>query len=344
MSDVKSKHYSVTVFTIIFVLFAITICTFIGLRSSVMEYASRAEIIYEDRQLKLFDTILNDAIELGRFGLVNSSNKLQQDIKQNLDLDELKYDLEYNRPNAEFDNILRDSLQTNIFTKNGMSSNRNSIFVIVNGNIIAHYSHDSVYLSEYLTRLGDTDPLDIYSIVDSQFYNKELSTKAIDRLINQEAGYIVWQSRAPKNGMDIPKYSNITINEIHDIFLKYGYEGLESYEFLITSYITSYGNMFGDYDSTTGTVNNKIILVQKLNIVDYIKEFHPDVFDNFKDQTLYRNYSQMMTNINIFIILECMAIIGYAIMFINYYNHKIIVEEIISEIEDDNEDDDKEKG
>ena len=329
----SDKSYKLSAYIIIFALFLITISVSVGIRKGIASYGDTAYNEYVDEKLNTFDSILHGAIDLGEFGLTNSSNKLQQEIKENLDMDRLEDCLLANKRYPEFDRLLRDNLQKNVYTRySGVDQNRNSIFVMVNGNIIASYTHDdsifstSIYLGAFETNAEE--------MVQNGFYNIELSLNAIDMIKNQYKGLIIWQQDAPT--LDIPKYSRMTIETLHDILLEYGLDGLESFEILIPEYITEYGNMFGDTDIPGSNTerDNKLILVQKLNIVDYIEYHYPEFATVFDSDQLIDEYDRLTMMINIFIIIECLAMIAYACMFMVYYNHKITVDELETKIQE----------
>lgn len=331
------KSYRLSAYIIIFALFLITISVSIGIRKGIASYGDTAYNEYVDEKLNTFDSILHGAIEIGQFGLINSSNKLQEEIKENLDMDKLEDCLLANKRYPEFDQLLRQNLQKNVYTRHsGVDQNRNNIFVMVNGNIIATYNHDdskfhnSIYLGAFETSAEE--------MVQNTFYNTELSIHAINMIENQYKGLIIWQQDAPS--LDIPKYSRVTLDTLHEILLEYGLEGLESFEILIPEYITEYGNMFGDTDVPGANTDrdNKLILVQKLNIVDYINYHYPEFSVLYDSDQLIDEYNKLDMMINIFVIIECLAMIAYACMFMVYYNHKIMVDELELKLkeEDDN--------
>ena len=74
---------------------------------------------------------------------------------------------------------------------------------------------------------------------------------------------------------------------------------------------------------------DKIIIVQKLNIVDYINFYCPELFDiSESDKQIAENYEDLMVMLNIFIVIECLSIVSYAVLFIGYYNHTILIDEM----------------
>ena len=54
----------------------------------------------------------------------------------------------------------------------------------------------------------------------------------------------------------------------------------------------------------------------------------------FESDSLIDEYDRLTMMINIFIIIECLAMIAYACMFMVYYNHKIAVDELETKIQE----------
>lgn len=338
-------HYSLTGAIAVFALIVMTLVVSVGIRTLVSNFAEQTLISYSTHEQLLFDTILEDAIDVGKVNLLDASESIQEEINATMDLEQLESDLETNSPNDQFDSILRKYLMSNSYIDEGMDENRNSIFVLVNNNLVANYSHDKVGNNTTDYALGEENSENIYHIIEESFYNVELSTQAIDDINDQKmTDYVIWQERSPSLVSDIPMYSRMTINDIHDIFDNYGVNGFSSFEFLIPVYITNHGNLFGEYDSTTSLVDNKIIIVQRLNLTDYINECHPEAFSESQGtSTLYDNYKSSESVLNIFIIIECIAMFVYAITFINVYNNGVLarrleeLEESLTGEEDKNE-------
>lgn len=323
----KQKTFKYSTCIMIIILFFVTIFTILGMRAVIYNYNNNITISYRENALTMFDETLDQAIEMGRFGATNSANKIQQDIKLYLNEEQLKTVFNQDLPYPEFDKVLRDSLQKNVYTRyKQINQNRNSMFVILNGKIIASYAHYDSSTQSIKMGYG----IDVYEFIEKNFYNPESGYNALDKILKQDNGYIVWQRRNPNNS-DIPKVSNIAISDIHDIFLNYGIDALKSFEFLIPVYITEYGDVFGNYDDHTIESMNKdkIIIVQKLNIVDYINFYCPELFDiSESDKQIAENYEDLMVMLNIFIVIECLSIVSYAVLFIGYYNHTILIDEM----------------
>ena len=323
----RRNSFNHSAYFAIVILFIVALIILIGIRRSIVEYHDGIHQDYFEDRMETFNSVLIQSCMLGNFGLVNSSAKIQQDINLQLDLDRLKECFTDNEQYPEFDSILRSTLQKNVYTANKrIDQTRNSIFVLLNGKIIAYYGHD--LNTESPLRLGDGIAPD--ELIDGNFYNEELSHRAIDLVQDQYKGLIIWQERQPSDP-SIPKYSSVNLEQFKEIFNTYGIEGLDSFDILLPVYITEYGNIFGDYDIpglTHSDSDNKIILVQKLNLKDYVSAYFPDLFDNSAEKSINDRFDHVMTMMNIFIILNCMAMVAFASVFIMHYNVRLEMEKI----------------
>ena len=318
----NKRHKSVPIALLI--LFSITLISLLGVRRLIYEYKVRVQDDHDYRRIQEFNALIRDAIEIGNNGLEAASSCIQKDIKEKLDLKVLKTCMNDNLPYPEFDNILRDNLQYNVFTKHKeMDNNRNNIFVLVNGNIVASYNHVNDAFDDVI-KLGSTITLD--HMINEYYYNKELSLGASHKLNTQYKDLLVWQSYDP--GYEYKKYSNINLKTLDEIFIRDGLDVLKSYELLIPTYITDYGNIFGDSDIPgSNEKNNKIIIVQKLNIVDWINYKHPGFFTPDTTDDIDYNYNNLSAVLNIFIIINCMSVLGYGVIFMATHNTIISQEE-----------------
>ena len=134
---------------------------------------------------------------------------------------------------------------------------------------------------------------------------------------------IICQPRRPRSA-NYTMPTEINEEALDQIVLHGTKDELSSFEILIPKYITENGNIFGEYDvaGDSKDVNNKIIIVQKLNMVDWIDSFHPDFFNTDKTDSIEYNYNQLLIIINVFIILCCIAMFGFVIYTITIYNNR----------------------
>ena len=331
-NNTKKKSYSLVTCISILILFIASVFVLLGMRRAVIEYRNNVYDEHVEDNLEKFDSILYSACELGQINLLRRAETISDEINRTIDLDELKNIMDNNLPCPELDEIFRKSLQTNpyIGASPTISGNRNNIFVIINGKIVADYIHDNKLYSAY----KEHEPVVMGSsvapedIIENGFYNKALSLDAVDKIKKQYKGLIVWQQREPVYYDDIPMYDTFGLKELHEVFTKYGVDGLDSFDILLPVYITEYGNIFGDYDipgETTLDNNNKIIIVQKLNLRDYITFRFPNLFS--QDTLIVSRFNHLILMLNIFVIIECLSLIAYALSFISYYNYRITIED-----------------
>lgn len=325
--------YILTIF-----LFAGCIVITYGVKESVNRYYTMSIEAYNESQWNLFLSNYRSAVRLGQFGMVNSSYKIQQEIKQELDMDRLKESLTYNRYYEDFDSLLRKSLQKNVFTANtSIDQNRNSVFVLCNGKTITNYSHQlrgTPFIDGEFMKDND-----MREYIETEFYNVELSLHALSMIENQSEGVIIWQKDKPSNP-NSKKYSTITLGTMREIFETEGIDGFESYTILIPEYITEYGNIFGEYDtSQTAGRNNKIIIIQKLNLRDYFSMFLPtNINDTNEINNLHMQYEHVKIITYVFEIILYISILAYMVFVIFSINQIIDSVNILIESDKEKED------
>lgn len=321
----------------IMALFLFICCIVItsGFKKSMNIYYNESIDIYNDSTWESLYSNFESAYIIGKNGLLEASKNIQDGITK-LDIDKLRYSLTNDLYYSDFDKLLRDNLQTNVFTKNGsMDQNRNSIIVLCNGNIIASYSHTDKYGVPY--KEGEVIGSNAKEIINSTFYNVELSLKALEKIENQTEELIVWQDREPENP-NAKMYTTFNINTLKEIYQTEGITGLSSYEVLIPVYITKYGNIFGEYDTSHDIgKDNKIILIQKLNLTDYFTKFivNDELTSNSNLELLNHNYINTQIMINLFEIILYLCIGSYVAFIISNFNRMIDDIASIEEIHDE---------
>lgn len=309
-------------YALIVILFTIIVISLLGARRVFLNFVDKTRIVVENTRVREFNSILRNAQYIADYELNSSIQKINSDVEKEADLSRLKIALTLNTNYDVFDYILRKNLQTNIFVANGfVDPNRNNIFVLVNGYLVASYNQDDTYLKDPI-KTGSK--IKVKEIITNDFYNKELSIRALHQLEIQDKGLIIWQARKPSDADDDYKPTpRIDLKKLDDILRRGTKEELASYEILVPKYITETGNIFGEYDvaGSPKGVNNKIIIVQKINMVDWIEYLYPDFFDMDETDTIAYNYNQVMNIINIFLIMACISMFGYGLWFAVSYNH-----------------------
>lgn len=310
-------------------LFACCIAITSGFKKSINMYYTASIDSYKDSRWNAFYSSFKAAYRLGKTGLSDGSQLILNEI-DTIDIDKLRNSLTNNIYYENFDQLLRKSLQENVFTSGGtMDENRNNIMVICNGKVIANYSHTDLYGIPYANNEVIYNN-DMREIIKNNFYNVELSLHALDQIEAQSDDIIIWQSTAPRDKSD-NMYTYINTDTLREIFETKGINGFASYEVLIPIYITDYGNIFGEYDTSKDAgKNNKIILIQKLNLTDYFYNFNvnTDIISNDKLNSLEKSYLDMRIMMNIFEIILYICVGAY-IVFITL-NINAMVDEIIS--------------
>lgn len=312
-------------------LYLLTICLFAGciviaygIRVSINRYYTLSIQTSKDAKWNLLYTNLNAALDLSSSSLNEKATDIQRDIKyEQIDMKKLKESLMYNRYYNDFDLVLRKHLQGNIFTNHyGMDPNRNNIFVLSNGNIVSGFSHSNLRGIPFV----DGCAMSNNNVRDyvSEFYNTELSEKAIDMIEEQSEGLIVWQ-KTPPSDPNMKKYTSMSYATVREIYETYGIDGFESFTFLVPEYITEFGNIFGEYDTSKDAgKNNKIVLVQKINLKDYLEEFaSPSFFDWSDINHLRSRYEYMKIMISVFEIILYISILSYVI-FVMFSINRIL--------------------
>lgn len=327
----KHMNHRLSLYIVTMFLFIMSIIIMNGFESSVENYYEESISTYKDSRWDSFQTNLKAVRALGFSSLTEKSERIQHDIKTNLDMRKLKNTLDNNSYYSDFDNILRNYLQTNAFNNKKMDQNRNSIFVICNGKIIANYAHDSLYGIPY--REGEIiEGNDLRTIIEQDYYNKELSLKALDLINSQSADLIIWQARKPSN-LNAEKYNTLSSINMRQIFEEEGIDGFESYEFLLPVYITDYGNIFGEFDVTSdANKSNKLIIIQRLNVKDYFTSTIPgsDILTEDKLISLVDNYIYLGIIIHLFETILYISIIMY-ILFVVFSINQLLEDAKASE-------------
>lgn len=278
---------------------------------------------------------IDNAITLINFGIEDKleiiANNIYNEIENELDKEQLKKSLSDNKYYRDFNVILRRNLENpKISILSNLDTNRNSIFVLCNDKLISSYSHSDSLGNPFIPLEDDKKCAenDINTLINNHFYNKELSLWSLNKINDQHKGLILFQENDPLVD-NLPHYTHINKNDLKEIYEKYGLDGLGSYEFLVPVYITEYGNVFGEYDTTMNKKRNKIIIIQKYNIKDYFDSFTPQVLYTSTIEDLESRYKLMENMLNIFNILL------YIIMIIYTLNTVYQINITIDTIEDD---------
>lgn len=329
----KRLNRKIMIYIMTLFVFIMCIIIILAFNKSIRQYYEHSIDAYQDSNWDTFNSNIRLASKFSITDLEKKSAQIQKEIKQ-LDMEVLKESLTNDKYYKGFDDILRNNLQSNVFQSEfKMNSNHNGIFVICDGRLIADYSHlvssdyDSIAMENGDSNSKTRDS-HIDSIITNNAVNPALCIEAIDTIEKQTYTHpIVWQYNKFPNCSNTPLLSSVSFDDIENIFKTQGIKGLRSYEILIPTYITEYGNIFGDYTShlSTDDTTNKIIIVQRLNLVDFFDSYYIGSIRNPELESLEIDYKNTEVILLLFEILLYTAIGSYIIFVI--FNVNAVIEE-----------------
>lgn len=220
------------------------------------------------------------------------ATKIETDINETVDLDQLKNDMDNRRFNAQLNEVLEKN--TEGVYLNNINTSKNGILV---------YDTNGVLLDRSYDRAERQDNSAIFTPASD--YNKELVDDAIYHIMNHHTSELIAveqvhdESELPENHI---KISEVSYESLKRVFVAEGLEGLAHYQFLVPAYITETGDVFGQQDIVMGVKNDthKIIVVQEYNLVDQINAKYPDIAS---DDILDRLMDQFLRTLNLLYII-----------------------------------------
>ena len=191
------------------------------------------------------------------------SNIQEQILKDyNTNHRNLRYDLNnLNQNNLPIINIISKNI-LNVYL-NGVATDANDPWIGTREGVASDFSVDCS--SSGRTRSYDVE----YTL----HFSPSLAKKAIEKLleVNQNLPLIGWQFRSPANLSWTVE--DFTEDNLKALYLQYGLDSLDSFEFLNASYIYPKSDLLGDLlvDSHGNLQNNKqLIIVQGFNLVEQL--------------------------------------------------------------------------
>lgn len=217
------------------------------------------------------------------------------------DMQALKYDIENLTNDSRFQTILSKNINGKYLN---IENDNNDIWVASLDRIIYDKSINCSKNGELRT----------WDVEISMHWNKELAKNSIDRIINQETEYpIFWEYLTPKDKNHI-KITYANYDNLKNVFLKEGINGLKTYEFLVPIYINKHNDILNipDVDNLgQNNNNNKIIITQGFSVYDQITNNHKDKLNKFNND--YKNIELEYENSKQ--ILQIEAILMSILMF-----------------------------
>ena len=276
----------------------------------LMEYAETAHTSMIDDQTKgLYNMVLATKTNLDAqitIELNEKAREIKDDIKANLDLDELDEQLSAGIIPTELEDIFEKHLD-NYTAIPGLDPEENNVVVCNYDGVVSDFSHISTI------GLGDKDRT--WNNEQLRKTNPALFDNSIKALLNQDTRYFYMiQTPCPDGTCELSYPAYMTEQIMQKIYYESGIEGLKHYVVLVPSYIEKDRDMFGTRDIINGKrqPNNKIILIQKYNLYDFVQQ-----------RSLYEKYNldidQLMTR------LETLMHIGAVIIIIGLLSIVVIL-------------------
>lgn len=267
----------------------------------------------KELEWKLIQSILNDNIRIGELYSKELTCSIETSIRDKYpDLSLLEDCLNERVIPTELYDILRESI-TNCNAEDGHMA------IMMPWGILMDLSKDNSRVDE------GTESLRLWETELEHQINKSLYSNTIQKIFTSSSDSILF-IEMEKNG----EHTNISypsISNLKKVFDEKGLEGIKNIEFLVPSYITETGDIFGVHDvSNSGflTKNNKIVAVYGFNLYDILLEKHGGTVDNFE-----KYYSDLVKNqeaTNSFVVtcevfmilLICAVVITLSVL----YNHE----------------------
>lgn len=275
------------------------------------DFVSDSRSYVKELEWEVIESILQEKLNIGEIYSDSLSSKIESSIREKYpDLSILENCLnERNIPDELYD-IIRSSIDDATVSDGHMA-------IMMPWGILMDLSKDNSRVDE-----GDGSLRVWESELEHQI-NKPLYSNTINKLFTSSESILYWEME--KNG----EPTNIitpTLSNLKSVFMEKGLEGIKNIEFLVPSYITENGDIFGVNDvSDSGflTKNNKIVIVYIFNLYDIIVNHHSDsisTFDNIYSNLISKQEltNTFVTTCGVFLILLiCAMVITLSVLY-NY--------------------------
>ena len=321
----KDKEHSFRIAAVI-ILANLLLCASIG--CIYKTYTNDLETMYtgniEERKVQEWDIIEMYIKELYR-SLSYEMDDLSVDIEQKIidtydDLDVLKEELDlkdYSGLYKVVSPLIKDLYLSNI------KNDRNDIFVATNDGIIADFSLSQIpYWDE--TTTSNPTILSWQQYIDTSS-NSDLTKESVNLILDQ-VNCIIFNERFNTNG-DHMIILQPYLSEMKKVYIEEGIDSLRNYTFLVPSYITDDGDIFGNIDIEHGYryTTYKIIIVQEFNIFDQLKNNYPNVINENRYESIDNMFLQKLTTGNIIGLLIIAELFASIILSCKLFNLHLLI-------------------
>lgn len=268
----------------------------------------------KDTKFDLIWTQLELSLEESYASATMAAEHIENDIKSEFDLNELKAALDEN--DADSYRQLSAIIAKNIehVSLNDVGNHRNSMLVMTG---------DGFILEDYTVDLSSKVPAGKnFAKYRESAYNKELFSTALRRLKTHSTYIIATENIDYTNNENHIKVDDITRESLKKVFDAEGLSGLQNYQFMTPVYITDTGDIFGTKDIIAGIPqdNHKFIIIQTFNLYDQIIRNDREYVDNDYEDSILERYDNILVMLYIFGIVLVIAIASCILYMMSLYN------------------------
>lgn len=276
------------------------------------DFVSDTQHNTKELEWKFILSVLEENLNIGEIYSDELSTTIEASIREKYpDLSILEKCLNERNIPDDLYSILRNAI-----TNNGAKGGHMAI--MMPWGILMDLSKDNSRVDE------GTESLRLWETELEHQINKPLYTNTIQKIFTSSDSILYLEME--KNG-ECTNILTPTLANLKKVFDEKGLEGIKNIEFIVPSYITESGDIFGVHDvSNSGflTKNNKIVVVYGFNLYDMIVEKHGSTiggFDKYYSDLIHKQESTntfVITCEVFMILLICAMVIALSVL----YNHE----------------------
>ena len=277
-----------------------------------------------ERDFKIIWDYLLTLSEIADKEVYDIAENLESDIRNSLDLDELEKALDSKNDTNVIYKQLHAIIVNNVSDVHfgGIVNNNRNAVMVLDG--FDHILED--YFLDVQAREPGKPELHSDYIKFSDYarttYNEELFRSAMTKIRTKSDLPIAIE---PYNylGEDHIKITEVSYDQMKDVYIKEGMEGLKNYQFMAPAYITKNGDIFGNKDIEAGINQDthKFIVIQFYNLYDQIDHVDKHHFESDQDILVTEErYSRILEKIYLFGTIMSSAIVIIILFFVAVFN------------------------
>lgn len=264
-------------------LFFLSGWQYLILRKNIDESLTRIDAIhqkYADMRWELIKDVINNSTYTAKTMSENTSKEIVRDIHEvypDITILKFKLDNDKNNLDPEFSALIEDNIRSQYLFN--IQNNRNGI-------VVCNYEGALFFL--FTNELTPNTHSSWENIINKSF-NKVLTENAIQLIKTRNTDSVIFWEMQPPIVDDHILLSRPSMDELRNVFMKEGLNGLYNYTFLVPSYITDTGDIFGTRDFKPNgdrQENHKLIIIQKFNVYDIIKSQYSNIWKQLYEEEM----------------------------------------------------------